>query len=106
MQLKHQIEIILKDYPKSRDSDITLMIELWKVFYKDHIKKTSNGDFGIYLPSLYHLPREDSVKRIRAIIQNVEGRLLPITFAVRKKRRINELKWRDYINSSTEYKRI
>ena len=106
LKLKDQVEIILTDYPKTRDSDVTLMIELWKKFYSAHIKKTADGQFGVYLSSLYTIPREDNIKRVRCVIQNDENRLLPTTYEVRKRRRINEDKWKQWIISNTEYKRI
>lgn len=106
LNLKDQVEIILQDQPKTRDSDITLMIELWKKFYKAHIKVASNGEFGIYLSSLYTLPREDNIKRVRALIQNEEHRLLPTDSKVRKQRRIKDEEWRNWINTQNEHRRI
>jgi hypothetical protein len=48
MQLKAQVKYILAEKPESRNSDITLMIELWKRFYPKHIKKsTETGKQGI-----------------------------------------------------------
>ena len=105
LKLKDQVEIILKDYPKTRDSDVTLTIEIWKKFYKAHIKVASNGELGIYLKSLYSLPKAYDIQRYRAMI-NAEGRFLPTDSRVRRKRRINEEMWRAYVNSNTEYKRI
>lgn len=61
---KQQVEKILGDYPAARNSDITLTIEIWKRFYPE---KVSNGT--VALSALYDLPREDSVKRIRAKFQ-------------------------------------
>jgi hypothetical protein len=106
LKLKDQVEVILKDYPASRDSDITLTIALWKKFYSAHIKTTQDGSFGILLQSLYALPSQESVKRLRALIQNDEHRLLPTDSRVRKQRRIKEEEWRMWVNQNNEYKRI
>ena len=106
LKLKDQVEIILKDYPKTRDSDITLMIEIWKKFYKAHIKVASNNEFGIYLSSLYTLPTQERIKRVRAIVQNDEHRFLPTEEKVRRQRRISEDEWKTWVLQQSSYKRI
>jgi len=92
--LKKHVLAVLKDIPASRDNDITLMIEIWKRYHPMLIRKTKDGDLGIYLKDLYRLPREDHVKRYRATIQNVENKYLPTLWSIAKKRKINEAKWR------------
>lgn len=52
---------VLKTCPQARNSDITLVIEVWKRFYPQRVNGTS-----ILLSDLYELPREDNAKRIRA----------------------------------------
>ena len=106
LKLKDQVEITLKDYPESRNSDVTLTIALWKKFYSAHIKVTSTNEHGILLKSLYTLPSQDNVKRCRAMIQNDEHRLLPTDSRVRKTRRIKEEEWRAWVNQDNEYKRL
>ena len=105
MQLKTQVENILSEFPKTRDSDITLMIHLWNKYYPAHIKNTTGGQ-GIFLSSLYYLPTQEAIKRLRAVVQNDEHKYLPTDPKVRKQRRIKEEEFRSYINSLTEYKRI
>lgn len=100
LKLKDQVEIILNDFPPTRDNDITLMIALWKKFYSAHIKVTSTNESGIYLKSLYTLPTQDNIKRIRALLQNDEHRFLPTDSRVRRKRRIKEEEWRNYIKNN------
>ena len=46
-----------------------------------------------YDDDLMDLPREDNVKRIRAVIQNKEHRLLPTSEEVLKQRGVNEKYW-------------
>ena len=70
------------------------------------MKKTANGGQGIWLEALYKVPREDNVKRIRAIIQNDEHLFLPTDAKVRKKRQINEQDWLDYVRLSSEHLRL
>lgn len=91
-ELKSQIEYVLSVDEKTRNSDIELMIEVWKRFYPDHIRKGSNGDLGIYLQDLYKVPYQDSIKRIRAMIQS-EGKYLPTKKTIAEKRRINMDMW-------------
>jgi len=95
-KLKEQIGIILREYPDSRNSDVTLMIILWERFYPHYIlENKATGDKGINIKSLYDLPREDHIKRYRAVFQNVDNKYLPTSLEVVKQRRINEETWRE-----------
>jgi len=104
-QLKNQILVMLREFPDTRNSDIKLMIHLWNRYYPAHIKNTSGGQ-GIFLSSLYTLPTQESIKRIRAVVQNDEHKYLPSDSKVRKQRRIKEEEWREWINQNNEYKRM
>ncbi len=91
--LKTQVETILREFPESRNSDITLMIELWKRYYPDTVITE-----GLYLKDLYDLPRESAIGRVRRSIQNdakrtAEMRYLPTSKEVAKQRGINESIW-------------
>ena len=88
--LKEMILHCLEKHPNTRNSDIGLTLMIWWIFYNDKIKMI-DGEAYIHLKSLYDIPREDSVKRIRANIQNIEGKFLPTSEAVRKARRIKEI---------------
>lgn len=87
------VEAILRNIPDSRNSDITLTIEIWRRYYPQRIKKGSSGEEGVWLKDLYDLPREDAVKRIRASF-NHEGKYYPTDWKVAKARGIEEDKWR------------
>ena len=87
------VENILRNVPESRNSDITLMIEIWKRYYPQRIKKGASGEEGVWLRDLYDLPREDAVKRIRASF-NHEGKYFPTDWKVAKARGIKEDVWR------------
>ena len=65
--LKPKIINILRRFPESRNNDTTLMILLWQEFFREKI-----GDNGISFKSLYLVPQEDDIKRLRAVIQNTE----------------------------------
>ena len=101
---------ILEKYPKARDSDQWLTIKLWCIFYPSRIKEEilpvpegeqPNVRKFVYLEDIMELPREDNVKRIRAIIQNVEHKFLPTTWEVAKQRKINEDEWKEYVVNIT-----
>lgn len=100
MILKKQVEYIMRKFPETRNSDILLMIELWKEYHPSYIKKGSSGELGIWLVDLYKLPTQESIKRVRAIIQNVEGRMLPTSQKVRKVRKIKEAEWLEYVRKN------
>lgn len=105
--LKAKVEYCLQTLPESRNSDITLMIEIWRRYYSQRVLTFSHlhGDF-INTVSLYHLPRQDSIKRIRAHFQNVEKKYLPTDWKVAKQRKINESEWKEYMLELSSYKRL
>ena len=108
-KLKIQILEILEKYPKSRDSDQWLTIKLWCVYFPSRIHeeviaydeddKATKTKKYIYLDDIMELPREDDVKRIRAVIQNVEKQFLPTSWAVAKQRKIKQEEWEYYIRN-------
>lgn len=92
--LKREVELVLRDQPETRNSDIALTIAIWERFYTEKIRTSSTGNKGVLLRDLYTLPREDNVKRIRAIF-NAEKKYLPTEWKVAKQRGIKELEWRE-----------
>lgn len=64
------------------------MLKVWELFYADML---ING--ALPLKALYDLPREDSVKRLRAMF-TAKGLYYPTTWEVAEARRINEDEWR------------
>lgn len=96
--LKNRVYKILEKYPKARDSDIHLMLILWQVYFPSRVHRDGEDTPKyVYLRDIMDLPREDNIKRVRAIIQNVDGEFLPTSEAVAKQRKINAEVWRDYI---------
>lgn len=104
-KLKAQVETLLREVPATRDSDISLMIEVWRRFYPQFVKTGSTGEAGVWLKDLFSLPREDHIKRIRAHFQNDCGKYLPASLEVVRQRRINEEFWREEMNSNMLYKK-
>jgi hypothetical protein len=93
--LKNQIESVLRENPETRNSDISLTIEIWKKYYPHLIVRGKiSGENAVYLKDIFALPREDHVKRIRATFQNEEHKYLPTNSGVRKQRKISEEIWR------------
>lgn len=96
MTLRKMIEVVLEDIPETRNSDIALMIEVWKRFFPEKMHYNDfvgGGEASVVLADLYDLPREDHVKRIRADF-NSKGLYWPTDIAVAEARGINEAEWR------------
>lgn len=97
--LKKHVLAVLESTPKSRDSDQYLTLCIWNRYYGSRlIELDIQGEKVKVVPlkSIMDLPREDNVKRIRAKIQNEEGKFLPTSLEVAKQRKINEDVWRKY----------
>lgn len=96
--LKNQVLKTLEKYPKARNSDVVLMLNLWVTYYPSRIHRDNpESPSFVYLRDIIDLPREDLIGRVRRIIQNVENKFLPTSLEVVKQRKINEQIWRDYI---------
>lgn len=107
--LKNQVEYCLATYPEARDSDITLMILLWKEYYPQRLIDTISGQDSIMLESLYDLPREDNIKRYRAKFQNDKKnpQYLPTDPEVARQRGIKEEVMREEMgHSPSTFERI
>lgn len=92
--LKQKVLATLAREPETRDCDVKLTISIWTNYYRELIKQGSDGNLGVYLKDILKLPREDSIKRYRAIIQNDELKFLPTTWEVARRRKLNEQVWR------------
>lgn len=94
--LEKQIRHILATDEKSRNSDIRLTQMLWWNHYRKDLLETNNKVY-VDISALYHLPREDNIKRIRAKIQNDLKEFLPTDPAIAKKRGWQEDEWRKFL---------
>lgn len=95
--LKKQVEYVLKNFPEARNSDKRLTIELWSVFYTQFIHHLNLGLRNaavIPLECIMDLPSQDSIKRIRAYIQNYEKKHIPTDIDVAKERGWLESDWK------------
>lgn len=93
MTLREKIKVVLEEVPETRNSDIALMIEIWKRYYQEKIHGAEGLGAVVRLTDLYNLPREDHVKRIRASF-NAKGEFMPTDLKVAEARGINEDRWR------------
>ena len=100
INLKEKVLYCLEKDKESRNSDIRLTQTIWWIYHKHKIFKGEDGDYSVKLKELFDLPREDNIKRVRAIIQNEENKFLPTRIEVVKKRKLNEERWRNYINEN------
>lgn len=93
-RLKNMVEICLQaNYSyqgiSCRDSDIALMICIWIKWYS--VSDLTDGT--IHVRRLFDLPREDNIKRVRAVFQNVEAKYLPTSWKVAQKRGFEREAW-------------
>lgn len=94
--LKDKVIYCLKNYPHTRNDDVSLTLTIWWKFYNNSIEKIGES-YYVKCIDLKQLPREDNVKRIRAKLQNEKNIYLPTDENVRKQRGINEAAWRKYL---------
>lgn len=95
--LTDRVGYCLRNFPDTRDSDITLMIRIWRTFYSGTLKgiPAPNGLLeAVLLKDLYELPREDAIKRVRAKF-NEDGRYYPTSWEVAQTRGLKEDRWRN-----------
>lgn len=98
--LKAKVLHVLETFPQSRDCDQWLTLKIWSLYYPKSIFRGEGGVQMVKLRDIMELPREDNVKRVRAIIQNVENKFLPTSLEVVRQRRINEELWKEYIQEN------
>jgi hypothetical protein len=103
--LKAQVENCLKEFPDTRNSDITLTIAVWIKYYPAHLDY-NNGIYSIKLSHLFDIPHEDNIKRIRCIFQNEKKLYLPTDKKVREKRGIKEEEWRNVLGYNPELREV
>jgi len=104
-ELKIKVERILRDFPSARNSDVYLTQMIIYSYCHSQVKKDKHGRYWFSADSFY-MVREDNVKRIRAYIQNVQGRFLPDDLKVRKQRNIDEEAWRKFLGYNPELKEV
>lgn len=99
MSLKEKILFCLEKHPQTRNSDILLTRAVWHEFNNSKIFQ-HEGRPAVYLEDMMDLPREDNIKRLRAVIQNVEHKFLPTSEEVCRQRKIEEFWWHSEMSPS------
>ncbi len=92
-ELKHvkvKVRTVLATKKHTRNNDNALTAEYIKRFYKQHVYRDRSGNLVVRLKDFKKLPTLESIRRCRAIIQNVNKQYLPTDAKVRKARRIKE----------------
>jgi hypothetical protein len=69
---------------------------VWRTYYPNYLYIAPDGRQAVILRDLYLLPSLDHISRIRRKIQE-DGKYLPTNSDVRKKRRIKEEEWREFL---------
>lgn len=97
-----KVEHCLDKHPTTRDSDAMLTWALWHTYYP-HLLFQVGGDHAVLLKNLSKLPSQDSIKRVRAKIQNEQKRFMPTDVKVLRRRgqKINE--WRTVLGYEQTY---
>jgi len=70
--LRAKVGYVLNHFPVARDSDVALAHLVWETFYPDYI-----DDGSVRLEDMYRLPRQTTITRTRAKIQNEYGLFQP-----------------------------
>jgi hypothetical protein len=70
--IRAKVGYVLSHYPPARDSDLRLAHLVWETFYPEYVE-----DGSLQLEDMFHLPREKTITRTRAKIQNEYGLFLP-----------------------------
>lgn len=91
--IKAQVEYILQNSEKARNSDTYGIAQLWLHFYPKSIIETPRGK-AVLLSEMQELPREDAFKRYRAWF-NSKGKYLPSDPEVTKARRQRVKDWKN-----------
>jgi hypothetical protein len=106
VKLKTMILRTLARDEQSRNSDIRLTQVIWYEYYRDFLFQDAEGKWCVRISNMFELAREDNIKRLRAKIQNEENKFLPTDPEVRKQRKINEEKWREYLGYNPEMRTV
>ena len=104
-KLKHLstlVERVLAKDERARGDDVYLTLTIIKENMPDKIRvATPTHEYFVSVDALYAV-REDNVKRIRARLQNDEGKYLPADPEIRRKRRIREEQWLAFLGKNPE----
>jgi len=96
-RLTEKVRYCLEKYPEARNDDAVLTLRIIEAYLPDDVRMIVVQEGEKPVPFVRYRAlirvREDQVKRVRAKIQNEEGRFLPTDERVRKARKISEEAW-------------
>ncbi len=95
MTLNEKVKKVLEVYPQTTNCDYLLYEAVIKKYYPKYYMKNSQGDFYITFKNRRKVPKEGSVVRWRAQLQNEFKECIPTDEKVLKKRRLHSKKWLD-----------
>lgn len=93
---KNRVLYILEKYPESRNCDKTLMKFYITEFHAGILEQSMTSKFSIPLESYHLIDSPYNVVRMRQKCQE-EGKFLPTSWEVAKKRKLNEIEWKAYM---------
>lgn len=96
IQITKAVATVLENDPESRNDDRRLTFKVLQQLQGD----SSSKIFVLKLRELYKLPAFTTIARVRAVLQNELSKYLPTSPEVRKKRRISEETWLNYITGT------
>jgi len=91
-KVRNRVERLLEEDERTRNDDLWLIYKIWRQESK------------VFIPfeDFQTLTSAETVRRMRAFIQNEEKKFLPTDPKVRIKRRINEESWRTWLRFAKE----
>jgi hypothetical protein len=95
-RLDEKVRWTMKMYPSTRNDDTALTLKIIECYLPDHIRFEDWGGTWVTAEAMFRV-REDCVKRIRAKIQNIEGKFLPDDPVVRAQRKLSQQAWETYL---------
>lgn len=92
---KQKVFSVMEEHEEARNNDGTLLAYFIDRFFPQLVIPDADGEKAIKLRNLKNLPPLENIRRVRAIIQNVDGKLLPTKPEVIKARKIKEENFRN-----------
>ena len=102
---KNRVLYILENFAESRNSDKALIKFYIATFHPQILVETPSKGFAVPLEDYHLVDNTYNFVRMRQKCQE-EGRFLPTSWEVAKKRKLNEVEWRTYMIKENMKKNI
>ena len=93
MKIKDMVEATLKMYPKTREDDRRLAVEIWRRWGGNNVYADEYGYEVVALEDILKLPSQESIGRWRRKFQE-NGSYLPEDTKITQKRRTHSKTWK------------